>query len=360
MKKKNKIITVLSLLLVFCLLTIGILLLVYRSVSSALDSQRAAQRWGNDGNRFMQLSLFLDRSLNADKMSMLNLENKISEKVNEQIQSENENARNFISTYSAKDEITAENAGKSTTLQAYFTSDDFFRFHSLSIVSGWYYNEYDIMDDGVLINTYAAWKLFGGYELSDMQITLDGYPCRVYGVFDDSQENPEGTPVLYADYDLLYKMGKRDVPITCFEAVLPEPVKNFAQDTLMLAIEFGSGEYELVNNTKRYNFKECFLQIPEFFSRTDRNTGVYFPKWENEARRIESMCILLVFFISLFSVYPVLLALFLIIFAYIKKGVIFKYIVSFLKRVCRNLKQAVFEIRNRKSQKSDFRKDGIK
>lgn len=357
MKKKNKIITALLLALAFCILIIGVLLLVYRSVSSGLDSQRAAQRWGNDGDNYVQLSLFLDRSLNADKMSMLSLENKISEKINEQVQTEKEDARNFISTYSAKTEITAENEGKSVTLQAYFTSDDFFHFHFLDIVSGWYYNEYDIMDDGVLINTFAAWKLFGGYDLSDMQITLDGYPCMVYGVFDDSSENPEGVPVLYADYDLLYKMGKRDVPITCFEAVLPEPVKNFAQETVVSAIEFGNSSYELVNNTKRYNFKECFLQIPKFFTRTDRDTGVYFPKWENEARRTESICILLAFFVSLFSIYPALLALFLVIFAYVKKRVIFKHIVSFFKRICRHLKQKIYEIRNRKST---FRKDDVK
>lgn len=358
MKRKNKINLVLSAILVFCLLIVGILLLAHRSVGGKLDSQTVADRWGSDENKFMQISLFLDRNLGVDKSTILNLEEKISEKVNEQIPSESENKKNFLSTYSAKTEVNAENNGKSTSLQAYFTSDNFFSFHSLSIVSGWYYNEYDIMDDGVLINTYAAWKLFGGYDLSDMSITIDGYPCIVLGVFDDSGENVDALPMLYADYDLLYKMGKRDVPITCFEAVLPEPVKDFAENTVRESIDFKDSQFELVNNTKRYNFKECFLQIPKFFTRTDRNTSVYFPKWENEARRIESISILLVFFISVFSVYPILLLISLITFIYIKKGIIFTYIVLFLKKAYKTLREKIRENHNKKSFKSLFRKDG--
>ena len=309
----------------------GILFAVRNHLCENIYDQTAAERWGVDGRNFVQMSAFVSESAGLNAYSVNEMRVSISNRLSEQSLDDG-SGESFFDAYSAKTSVNISRDTKKAQATAYFTGGDFFRFHSLDIISGWYYNEYDLMDACVLLNTYAAWQMFGGFDLTGKSLELDGYPCIVYGVFDDSDENIEGVPVVYANYSLLYKMGRENSPITCYEAVIPEPVKNFAETLFSDSVTVSKNQCEIVRNTGRYSFKRAVSGIRGFLARTDKNSTVIYPAWENGARRTETVSIILAFLILVFSVFPIGLFAFAVILLYIKKGAIFGFVRERLRR----------------------------
>lgn len=325
--------TVISLAAAFlaCLAVVGILFAVRGHLCEDIYDQTAAERWGVDGKGFVQMSAFISENAGMNAYGINEMRLSISNRLSEQSAGDGD-GEPFFDAYSAKSSVGISRDTKKAQATAYFTGGDFFRFHSLDIISGWYYNEYDLMDDCVLINTYAAWQLFGGFDLTGESLEVDGYPCIVYGVFDDSDENTEAVPVIYANYSLLYKMGRENSPITCYEAVIPEPVKNFAETLFTDSVTVSKNQCEIVRNTGRYSFKRAVSGIKGFLSRTDKNSTVIYPAWENSARRTETVSIILAFLILVFAVFPTGLIAFAVILLYIKKRAIFTFVREKLRR----------------------------
>ena len=88
----------------------------------------------------------------------------------------------YADAYSAFDKLTVSSERTSTELEAIGVGGEFFLFHPLELKSGSYFSEDDFMQDGVVLDETAAWKLFGGYDLTGLPVTIGSQSYVVLGV----------------------------------------------------------------------------------------------------------------------------------------------------------------------------------
>jgi hypothetical protein len=92
---------------------------------------------------------------------------------------------------------------------------------------------------------------------------------------------------VYLSYSFLCRMGQT-VPLTCYEAVLPEPVSGFGLETVQTALGLGDADAEMVKNTDRFSFSRCLQVAKAYDTRVQRTGTIYYPFWENAARTMEN------------------------------------------------------------------------
>jgi len=149
----------------------------------------------------------------------------------------------------------------------------------------------------------------------------------------------------YGNYDAVYvpyaafsKMGVENYPITCYEAVMPNPIPNYAFNTLAEACDVVEmtdaekenqrsslffGDTEILDNSSRFSISALYKYIKSKKYMTMRTDSVTYPYWENVARfeveRASRMFILCCILLIL----PVVTVIGTIIWLYTKRGVVF-------------------------------------
>ena len=93
-----------------------------------------------------------------------------------------------------------------------------------------------------------------------------------------------------------------ELPIDCYEIVLPDPVSGFAKK--LMTEKFPVGEGVIVQNTGRFSLSGLISVIGKFGKRVMTTNGVIYPYWENAARMAESYAALLLILGTLFSLMP--------------------------------------------------------
>jgi len=279
------------------------------SLTDALTSQTAAKRWQSGDMRYTQISCFIDEDAAFSEASITPLRSSINTSLEaEAIAAESEDARLWIDAYSGETTLTVSRDGKSAEARAICTGGDFFYFHELDIMDGWCYSESDLMQDTVVIDRELAWQLFGAFELADMRIELNGHPCVIAGVSRTPESGAESKtygaePTVYLPYSLAEKLGIT-APVTCYEAVLPNPVDNFGANLLSSALSLEPDLVRRVENTYRYSMKSCLTSLLDFAYDSTRTDTINYPYWENAAIYTGNWCRLLVIAMLLLAIYP--------------------------------------------------------
>ena len=93
-----------------------------------------------------------------------------------------------------------------------------------------------------------------------------------------------------------------ELPIDCYEIVLPDPVSGFAKK--LMTEKFPVGEGVIVQNTGRFSLSGLISVIGKFGKRVMTTNGVIYPYWENAARMAESYAALLLILGTLFGLMP--------------------------------------------------------
>lgn len=278
-------------------------------IKNSFPSQEAAERWQSKENRFAQLSCFIDKHENASVSTIKTLESNIDKQMaNEAID------LNWTDGYSGETTLSVSRGSSSVTARAICTGGDYFFFNPPDMVSGWYYLDGSLGGDGVMLDIQLAWKLFGGYDLEGMTVTIGGHSCPVTGVVYTPKNSLENklygdTPTVYVPYSLFDIIETEAPAITNFEVVLPDPVSNFAMGMLEKSVSFSQDGMELKQNTGRLGLIPGIKMLAEFGTRNQKLTAVYYPYWENAARAAESWCTLLAVLAVLFAVFPLIMAL---------------------------------------------------
>ncbi len=297
---------------VVCLVVLGGALTTYASLAGSLESQSVAERWESGDIRFAQVSLFFQNEAGfshaATAQFRLSIDNNIAA---ESIKAPNENARVWIFAFSGETDVSVSQSAASIQARAICTGGDFFTFHPLDMASGWYYSERDLMDDGVIIDRTLAWRLYGGYDLTGLPISIGGYPCRILGVSNipDGKAEKESygeEPTVFLPFTLMQKIGKTPF-VTCYEAVLPDPVGGFALKTMKSAAPYDASKYEIVENSRRFSPKSSFNTIGTYAKRTQRTNSVFYPWWENSARYLENISAMFLLLAVISTIYPAVL-----------------------------------------------------
>lgn len=275
-----------------------------------LDSQFAAERWQAGQRRYSQVSAFISEDAGFTDNAVLSARQAVDEALTTaSLDSETEGARRWIDAYSAETSVSAACGSNTATVRAICTGGDFFLFHPLEMLSGWTYSGSESTDALVVLDQNLAWKLFGSVDAIGMELYVNGYACTVTGVAsvprNKDENNAYGSePTLYIPYSFMQRQEGSAQVLTCYEAVLPETVRDFGTETVNTALGVADTQCEIIQNTNRFSFGKSLGVAMSYESRSQRTGRIYYPWWENAARAVESRSSLLAVLLILFAVWP--------------------------------------------------------
>ena len=291
--------------LLLAVLAAACMIAFYRS-GNMLQSQKAAQAWAGESELdFVQISCFLpvDEPLEANDVSAFrdNLDAELA-------RASGESAKDrslYCDAWSTPVTAEVSNGRKSLETRVTAVGGDFFRFHPLKLLSGSYLSADDLMRDRVLLDRELAWRLFGGTDLTGMTVWISGRPFWVAGVVErDSDRGSQlafiGETGLYIFFDALPEAEAKG--ITCYEIVMPEPVKGFAVKFTREQLRTGDGT--IIQNTGRCSLSSVLSALRSFGTGSMQRAAIPYPAWENAARYYQDWCTLFLVLAAAFGAVP--------------------------------------------------------
>ena len=285
----------------------AIFFLLAMRLSSRLSSQQEAQRWqGESDLEFCQVSCFLpvDEKLNLRQIY------KFREDVQSALHAASVDAEHQgqlqIDAWSTTGKVNVSSDLGKGEASVIAVGGDFFQFHPMWLLSGNYIAESDFMKDRVLLDEDLAWMLFGGTELSGLEMKINGYPFVVAGVI--KRETDHFSRLSYTDgmglfmsYEAYSQLNDK-AGIDCYEIVMGEPVKDFALNIVKQKFPIGQGV--IVQNTNRFSIPRLMKVLTAFGTRSMQKHGVIYPYWENACRSAEDHGALYILLGFLFALFP--------------------------------------------------------
>lgn len=319
-KKRGKIsfsrgqIIFLAALLLTTIITV-VLICEYASTANAMLSQQAAAKFrGENEQRFAQATAYFPVGEGTSLSGVYTFRNSIDEPLSEIGVEPTEGGSLWKDAYSATGEISIEGPKGTATAQTLAVGGDWFYFHPLTLRSGTYIYETDLMHDRVVLDETLAWQIFGGVDLAGEEVRIGGEKFIVAGVVsreDDaaSQRAYPGGAGLFMHYDTYLAMNSSSseetsatpaVEIECYELVCAEPLTGY---TLSILTE-GFGDAVTVQNTGRFSVSSILEVIGDLGDRSMLQTAIVYPYWENAARYTEDTLAVLLIAIILFALFP--------------------------------------------------------
>lgn len=296
-----------------------------------LSSQQMAERWrGENELRFGQVSCYIPVDEKITLEQIYSFRSEIVKKLEEAALDAESTETLFADAWSVTGRVNVSTALGKGEAAVIAVGGRFFDFHPIRLISGSYISEGDLMQDRVLLDEELAWLLFGGTELTGLEMRINGVPFVVAGVIEREQDFASKKAYtagmgLYMSYDAYSSLvgntseqgGPVDAGASCYEFVMAEPVDGYAVS--LAKDKFPIGHGEIVENTGRYGFSRMIKLIGQFGSRSMQALGVAYPYWENAARCIEDWYGLCLFMALLCAVFPAVV-LIVVIVRYIKRG----------------------------------------
>ncbi len=279
-----------------CLIIAAVLLLAslipayqWIHLRECFTEQTAAERWrGSSEARFSQVSCFLDESAAVPPER----EYSIRESLENALAGESE--ERWLMALSGTCDVTVSRDSQQVSAKGIYTAGSFAHFHPMQMVSGSWFDDREVNRDGIVLDMQLAWKLFGGYDLQGMTVAVNGIPVQITGVARPPESGIEQqifgqTPTVWLSMDILKRMGQ-EPKAAYIEAVLPDPVTDFALDQLKKAVGVSGSSCEYLQNTDRFSLRKSLEAFLHPDSRVMRTSRVAYPYWENAARVAESRC----------------------------------------------------------------------
>ncbi|MBN1892305.1 MAG: ABC transporter permease [Clostridiales bacterium] len=285
--------------------------------------QFAAQRWVGDSDKaYRQVSVIGRGQVQGDGSAALFLDSKSSMNINTIIEirqtlddlvstakgdktgpvvddNDTEGARVWVDAYYSNAQATFrtlidENDRAITTeAEVVGVAGNYYLFHPRQILSGSFLSEERIDPQSVVLNEQLAWILFKSTEICDMKVEIGSKEYTIVGVVrepDGKSDRAAGLsmPRAYVYFNELADMNQsqneigempeyfEDVPmmpaengatasedlaILCYEAVLPDPIKNIAFNDLKSSLSTyvpGEENFYFVNHTDRFGLIRLF------------------------------------------------------------------------------------------------------
>lgn len=264
-----------------------------RRTAADLLSQRESERWrGENRQAFAQISCFLSRPSSVGLKEIYEFRYKVLDALDAAELGESGADYPFLDAWSAEGELNIAGEKGSTKAPVIAVGGAFFDFHPLTLLDGSYLREDDLSPDRVLLDRELAWELFGGVELTDMSVQINGVDFIVGGVVereDDwaSRRAYTGAKGFFMSFDAYCALTEQST-IDCYEIVLPEPVRGYAAQLVADGFPLGGGE-SVVNST-RFEYGRLMKLAKSLSARAAHSGTVSYPYWENAARIAENRC----------------------------------------------------------------------
>lgn len=324
-------------------ITAGIILTAMgSSLAKSQEYNYAAEKWDPSGG-YSQISCFLSDSsgLNTDNITgltssfMTSLQNISTEQ-------QEEGQKLIPQAYSASaGQVTVKSDKTTGKSEAELTAvgGDFFLFRDFTLVDGSYFSDSDIMQDGAVIDRSLSWALYGSDKTTGMSIYINDIKFYIAGVIDDPQDKLEkrtagDTPRAYVSYEATSLLSLNDKKssgdpdssepeaegikkISCFECLMPNPVKNFAYNTVKEAFESSYPKmYRIVDNSSRFEPSVRAKAFKKLSNYAISDSSAVYPYWENASRIAEFKLSNIYFYRRLTYIIPILTGLWLLVILY--------------------------------------------
>ena len=260
-------------------------------------SQYVAEKWQGTGNTaFCQYSCFFPNSSGYDHNGVWKSRNSAAEYLLANSYSFEQLTNLFVDAWSGKISLTVSSErSRNVHVNATAVGGEFFLFHPLRLLSGSFLSEGDYFANRILISTDLAWQLFGGTDLEGQLVFVNDMPFSIAGVFEPQSDTAslKAQPEGYEAYVLYSAFADREdqkenPPITCYELVMPEPVKGFTRTFIQK--EFTQGNVETLQNTGRFANSALYTAARHREDAAIRTGIAELPPWENAARYTAAKC----------------------------------------------------------------------
>ena len=183
---------------------------------------------------------------------------------------------------------------------------DYFLIHNFTLIDGAFFSDKDIMQDGIVIDKNLAWALYGSSDISGMTLTVNGSEFYISGVIDtpatdEERECAGDLPRAYISYEgaslfssggNFMEEGSSAVPsdfrkVTCYEVIMPDPVKNYAYESMKGYFEGYGKNAQLLQNTGRFGAVKRLKALKNMEKLAVRDNAVIYPYRENASRIAE-------------------------------------------------------------------------
>lgn len=291
-----------------------------------LYSQQEADRWETKKKPYAQVSAFISPENDMQKDGISKVRSSLMEKLsNDSYNAAEKNARVWIDAYSGECSTMVRKDTNMLSVTAVGIGGEFFQFHPIPLLSGGYISEEDLNHDRILIDEGLAWALFGSNDIVGMQVWMGENVYAIAGVVANDEEKLNkiayGTGNrIYMSYDEL-KKKQENLKITCYEAVLPNPISNYAYYALREAFEIEEieetvdtkeenplnfGNVETIENSNRFETMPLLKKAKNLHLRSIRPNSIPYPYWENIARVREDEQIYYLIARMILLIFPVL------------------------------------------------------
>ena len=185
----------------------GALIWAYHSTANAMLSQQEAARFrGASELRFSQVSAFFPVDGGTSQQAIYTFRNGIDAPLSEIGVEAPQGGSLWKDAYSATGQISIQGPKGNATAQTIAVGGDWFAFHPLTLRSGTYIYESDLMHDRVVLDETLAWQLFGGFDLAGQEVRIGGQRFIIAGVVareedSASQRSYPGGAGLFMHYD---------------------------------------------------------------------------------------------------------------------------------------------------------------
>ncbi len=218
-------------------------------------------------------------------------------------------------TYGAKGRINKEETGTVDSCEVVGVGGDYATLHSFIYESGGFLRQDEGGRLSIVLNTQMAWNLFRSYEVLGAFVEINGTVYSVVGVVNDGTDELSETvgatkPRAYIQFSQLAALAnggaipqtsmetdvavkEEDLAVTCYEALLMDPIKNIAFNDLKKALSDSVSYSEdtsklvLINNTDRFNVASLYKKYFPLKRSYAGGDGISVPFYERSARLAE-------------------------------------------------------------------------
>lgn len=277
-----------------------ILTAVSSASASSQVSQKAADVWSGDSGRdYSQISIFFTADAGFTPYSVRDFRTGMQTSFSkippdyfgEGVKVDKEDM--WIDAYSMEASIRVEGSKATVTTNAVIAGGDFFFFRQFKFLSG---NGFSDDTDGgydlIVLDKDAAWQLFGSINVTGMTVDISGHPFVVCGVIEKEKTESKTeiygkSPRVYISYDAYERFLNKsdaDIYVTCYEAVVPNPIKDFAYEAVEANLSsVNEDSRKIVVNSERYDIQPLWKTFKSLAMRSVRTKDIIYPFWENAA-----------------------------------------------------------------------------
>ena len=291
--------------IVLCIIALVMFGGMRASVSNDIH-QQAAERWAGSRNDYAQVSIFMTGEEVIGSTDLRGIRSSIYHKLSDDsLLNEEDAERTWIDAYSKLDtDITLRKDNTTLSVNAILYGGEFYKIHPLYMINGSFPDpEIDGDSHKVVLDDYAAWTLFGSNDIVGKEVWIENTIYTVSGVVKTPENRDELQAYGNGYYAYIPIENFKDKYATCYEAVLPNPVENYALTAVSKAFNIDTDselldqdnrsvlsydDIEAVENTNRFDISTLFAKMKKRKYIDMKTTSIVYPYWENYARFEES------------------------------------------------------------------------